>query len=47
MPGMGKAIPIETQNRYGGAARKIEIDAIGKHGAFIRIHFFGNTGWGP
>ena len=33
-----KEIPKEeTYNKYGGAARKIEIEAIEKHGAFIRI----------
>ena len=37
---MRKDIPKEeTQNRYGGAARKIEIEAIGKQGTFIRIPF--------
>ena len=29
----------ETQNKYGGAERRIEIEAIGKHGAFIRVPF--------
>ena len=34
MPGMVKEIQkAETYNKYGDAARKIEIDAIGKHGA--------------
>ena len=40
MPGMEKEIPQEeTQNTYGGDARKIEIEAIGKHGTFIRVPF--------
>ena len=37
---MRKEIPKEqTQNKYMGAARKIEIDAVGKHGTFIRVPF--------
>ena len=37
---MRKEIPREeTQNKYGDAARRIEIEAIEKHGAFIRIPF--------
>ena len=40
MPGMRKEIPKEeTQNKYGHAARKIEIVAVGKHGTFIRVSF--------
>ena len=42
MHGVGKEIPKEeTYNNYGDAARKIEIEieAIEKHGAFIRIPF--------
>ena len=40
MPGMGKEIPKEeTYNKYGDAARKIEIEAIEKHGTFIRVPF--------
>ena len=40
MPGMRKEIPKEeTYNKYGDAARKIEIEAIEKHGTFIRIPF--------
>ena len=40
MPGMRKEIPKEeTYNKYGGAARKIEIEAIEKHGTFIRVPF--------
>ena len=42
MPGMRKEIPKEeTRNKYGDAAREIEIDAIVKHGAFIRVPFSG------
>ena len=37
MPGMRKEIPkAETYNKYGDAARKVEIEATGKHGAFKR-----------
>ena len=37
MPGMRKVIPKqETYNKYGDSARKVEIEAIGKHGAFKR-----------
>ena len=40
MPGMRKEIPKEeTYNKYGDAARKIEIEAIEKHGTFIRVPF--------
>ena len=40
--GMRKEIQKEeTYNKYGYAARKIEIGAIGEHGAFIRIPFSG------
>ena len=40
MPGMRKEIPKEeTQNKYGDAARRIEIGAIGKHCTFIRVPF--------
>ena len=40
IPCMWEEIPKEeTQYRYGGAARKIEIASIGKHGTFIRIPF--------
>ena len=40
MPGAGKEIPKEeTYNKFGDAARKIEIGAIGKHGTFARIPF--------
>ena len=31
----------ETPNRYVGADRKVEIEAIGELGAFKRIHFSG------
>ena len=31
----------ETRNKYGGAARKVEIGAVGKHGAFRGIPFSG------
>ena len=31
----------ETYNKYGDAARKVEIEAIEKHGAFIRVPFSG------
>ena len=42
MPGTLKEIPKEeTYNQYGDAPRKIEIDEIGKHGAFIRVPFSG------
>ena len=38
--GMRKEIPKEeTYNKYGGAARKIEIGRSKKHGTFIRIPF--------
>ena len=38
MRGAVKGIPKgETYHKYGGAARKIEIGEIEKHGAFIRI----------
>ena len=38
MPGIRKVIPKEeTYNKYGDAARKIEIDAIEKRGTFIRV----------
>ena len=37
---MRKEIPKgETYNKYGDAARKVEIGAIGKHGAFKMPHF--------
>ena len=40
MPGMGEEIPKEeAYNKYGGDSRKIEIEAIGKRGAFARMHF--------
>ena len=40
MPGMRKEIPKkETQRKYGDAARKNEIGAIGKHGTFTRMPF--------
>ena len=40
MPGVGKEIPKgETYNKYGDAARRIEIEAVGKHGAFTRFPF--------
>ena len=40
MPGMGGEIPKEeTYNKYGDTSRKIEIGAIGKHGAFTRMPF--------
>ena len=39
MPGMRKEIPKEeTFNKYGGAAREVEIEAIGKRGFLRRIH---------
>ena len=38
MTGMRKGITKEeTQNKYGDASRRIEIEAIGKHGTSIRI----------
>ena len=38
--GMRKETPNEeTYSKYGGATRKIEIEAIERHGAFIRIPF--------
>ena len=40
MPGMRGEIPKgETYNKYGDAARKIEIDATGDSGTFIRVPF--------
>ena len=40
MRGMGKETPKEeTYNKYGDADRKIEIEAIEKHGTFVRIPF--------
>ena len=41
MPRMRKEIPKEEtqKNKYGDAARKIEIEAIRKHGTSIRIPF--------
>ena len=46
MQGARKEIPKEeTYNKYGDSAGKVEIDAIGEHGAFTRP-FFGNPGWG-
>ena len=37
MHGAGEAIQKEeTYNKYGGAARRIEIEAIGEHGTFVR-----------
>ena len=42
MHGMAKEIPEEeTYNEYGDAARKIEIESVGEHGAFARIPFSG------
>ena len=44
---MRKEIPKEeTRNKYGDAARKIEIEAIGKHGAFIYEYFFSDIAEG-
>ena len=41
-PGMRKAIPKEeTYRKYGDAPRNVEIEAIGKHGAFNRVPFSG------
>ena len=40
MAGMGEEILKEaTYNKYGDAARKIEICDIGKHGDFVGIPF--------
>ena len=40
MPCIGEEIPKETTyNKYGDASGKIEIGAIGIHGAFARIPF--------
>ena len=40
MPGMRKRIPKEeTQNKYGGASRRIELEAIGENGTFVRVPF--------
>ena len=48
MPGMWGGVQKEdTYNKYGGAAGKIEIDAIAKHGKFTRIPFSGIPDGGP
>ena len=47
MPGVRDEIPKETHKKYGGAARKIEIGAIGKHGSFVRIPFSEIPDGGP
>ena len=40
MPGMRKEMTgEETHNKYGGDAREVEIDAIGKHWALVGIRF--------
>ena len=42
MPGIRKVIPKEeTYNKYVDEARKVEIEAIGKHGDFKRVPFSG------
>ena len=47
MPGMRKAIPKEeTQNKYGGASRRIEIEAIQKHGDCRKSSFLRDSGRG-
>ena len=47
MPGMRKEIPKEeTFIRYGGAARKVEIEAIEKTWGFQKNKFLGNSGRG-
>ena len=46
MAGTRQGIPNgETFNKYGGAARKVGIDAIGEHGDFERMSL-GNSGRG-
>ena len=43
--GVRKEIPQEeTFSKYGDAARKVEIEAIGKHGALMGDTFLGNSG---
>ena len=37
MPGTRGEIPKEAYDKYGDAAGKIEIDAVGKHGAFYEF----------
>ena len=42
MPGIRKEIPKEEAfGEYGEDSRKVEIDAIGKHGSFRGIHVSG------
>ena len=44
MPGMRIEIQKgDTYSKYGDAVRKIEIEAIEKHGTFARIPFCGNS----
>ena len=48
MPGTREEIPKEeTYNKYGDAARKSEIWAIGKHGAFVGTPLPKAPEWGP
>ena len=41
MPGMGKEVPMgETYNKYGDAAREVEIVTVGKRGAIVGIPYY-------